>query len=102
MIMAEFSIVPLGEGVSISRFVAKAVEVVADSGLEYRLTPMGTVVEGEWDDVFGVIKNAFDAVHDDSLRTTCTIKIDCRRGEGFRMERKIASVEDKLDRPLNK
>lgn len=102
MIMAEFSIVPLGEGASVSRFVARAVEVVADSGLEYRLTPMGTVVEGEWDDVFAVIKDAFDAVHDDSMRTTCTIKIDCRRADGFRMERKIASVEDKLGRPLKK
>ncbi len=102
MIMAEFSIVPLGEGASISRYVAKAVAVVVESGLEYRLTPMGTVVEGDWDDVFAVIKDAFHAVHDDSSRTTCSIKVDCRKVEGLRMEKKMASVEEKRGKPVNK
>jgi len=102
MIMAEFSVVPVGEGPSISRHVARAVSVVTESGLEYRINPMGTVIEGEWDDVFSVIKESFHRVLEDSQRVTCTIKVDCRKTDHSRMEEKIASVERKVGKPIKR
>ena len=102
MIMAEFSIVPIGEGESLSEHVARAVEAVMESGLEYRVNPMGTVVEGEWDEVFAVIGEAFRRVMADCDRATCTIKVDCRKTEGSRLESKIESVEARLGRPVNR
>jgi uncharacterized protein (TIGR00106 family) len=96
MIMAEFSIIPVGKGESISRYVARAVEIVRESGLKHQLTPMGTVIEGNWEEVFSVIRNAFHAVLEECPRVTCSIKIDCRKNGATRMEQKIASVEEKL------
>jgi uncharacterized protein (TIGR00106 family) len=102
MIMAEFSVIPIGEGPSISGYVAKAVKVVAESGLDYRTNPMGTVVEGEWDDVFRVIKESFHAVLAGCERASCTIKLDCRKTGKPRMDQKVASVEKKLGTPVRK
>ncbi len=62
MIVAEFSMTPIGKGESVGEYVARAVGVVEKSGLDHRLGPMGTCVEGEWDQVFGVIKKAWEAV----------------------------------------
>jgi uncharacterized protein (TIGR00106 family) len=100
MIMAEFSIVPVGEGESISHHVAKAVKVVMESGLEYRLTPMGTVIEGDWDDVFSVIRESFHNILEDCQRVTCSVKIDCRKVDESRLESKISSVEQKIEKPI--
>ena len=52
MIVCEFSVVPLGAGESLSEQVAKCLKIVQESGLPYQLTPMGTILEGEWDEVF--------------------------------------------------
>jgi len=102
MIIAEFSIVPVGEGSSISRHVAQAVSVVMDSGLEYRVTPMGTLVEGEWDEVFSVIKGSFERVLRDCSRVTGSIKLDCRKDGKSRMEAKVESVERKIGKPIRR
>ena len=48
--LAEFSIVPIGKDVSLSKYVAKSLDIIDKSGIEYRMNPMGTVVEGEWDE----------------------------------------------------
>ena len=102
MIMAEFSIVPIGKGESLSKHVARAVKRVMESGLEYRVNPMGTVVEGGWDEVFSVIGEAFRVVMEDCDRATCTVKVDCRKTGGSRLQSKIDSVEDKLGKPVNR
>ena len=54
-ILAEFSIVPLGKGESVSAIVARVLKIVAESGIPYKANPMGTVLEGEWDRVMGII-----------------------------------------------
>ena len=56
MVMAEFSIVPIGEGESLSGFVAEILALIDESGLEYRLTPMGTIVEGRAEQVFDLAR----------------------------------------------
>jgi len=100
MMLLEFSMSPLGKGESVSTYVARSVEIVAQSGLDFRLHAMGTIVEGEWDQVFGVVKSCFEAMQSDCDRITLSIKADFRRGHSGRLEAKVQSVQQKLDQPL--
>src|SRR5438132_11979998 len=61
MVLLEFSVTPLGEGESVSRYVARCVELVAASGLDYRLHAMGTIVEGELDQVLDLMRRSIEA-----------------------------------------
>lgn len=100
--LAFFSIVPMGGGPSVGKEVADAIAVVADSGLDYQVTAMGTLVEGDWDEVMGVIRRCFDAMHAYSDRVTCTIKLDDFRGRSGRIAGKVATVEQALGREVRK
>ena len=96
--IAEFSITPIGSGVSVSKYVAKAVQIVHDSGLKYELNPMGTVVEGPWDDVMAVIKACNDELLKECERLSIVIKVDSRRGPAPPMEHKVQQVKKHLRR----
>lgn len=100
--MAEFSIVPVGKGASVSGVIARVMKVVIDSGIRYKANPMGTVVEGEWQLVMGVIKRCHDEAMKDSDRVITSVKIDDYKGRGDRLEAKLESVEQKLGQKLNK
>ncbi|OGW38642.1 MAG: hypothetical protein A2X58_06330 [Nitrospirae bacterium GWC2_56_14] len=101
-ILAEFSVVPLGKGVSVSPVVARVLKIVAGSGISYKANPMGTVLEGEWDQVMTLIKKCHQEVMKDADRAVTSIKIDDRKGEGARIEKKLESVEQKLGIKLQK
>lgn len=94
--IAEFSVTPIGSGVSVRDAVAKAVQIVRDSGLRHELNPMGTVVEGSWDDVLAVIKQCHDELLREHERLSILIKVDARRGSAPPMEDKVRSVRDRL------
>ena len=94
--IAEFSITPIGVGVSVSKHVTAAVQVVEDSGLKYQVNPMGTVVEGTWDDVMAVIRACNDRLLQDCERVSIVIKIDSRRGPSQTMEEKVRRVTSGL------
>ena len=98
----EFSMSPFGKGESVSKYVSRSLDIIDRSGVPYRLNPMGTVLEGEWDEVVGVVKQCLDRMTEDCDRVTCTMKFDWRRGATRRLESKIASVEKKLGRELDK
>lgn len=100
MVLLEFSMSPLGQGDSVSRYVARSLEIIADSGLNYRLHAMGTVLEGEWDEVFAVVKQCYEAMSAECDRITCGIKVDARKGATGRLAGKVRSVEQKLGREL--
>jgi uncharacterized protein (TIGR00106 family) len=100
MVLAEFSIWPMDKGESVGAYVARALDVVDRSGLPYKLGPLGTCVEGEWDEVMGVIGKCFEALAADSNRIACTVKIDYRKGHAGRLEGKVRSVEEKVGRKL--
>ena len=102
MVLLEFSMSPLGLGESVSPYVARSLEIVEQSGLDYRLHAMGTIVEGEIDQVLAVVKQCFDAMAADCDRVSCTMKLDFRRGHSGRLEAKVKSVEEKLGRSLKK
>ncbi|MGA1843814.1 MAG: MTH1187 family thiamine-binding protein [bacterium] len=100
--LAEFSIIPVGEGESLSGLVSLAVEIVHNSGLEYRVNPMGTVVEGRWDEIMDLIKCCHDAVRKKGCRVVTTITIDDRSDSASRIDRKLESLEDKIGHSLKK
>ena len=100
MVLLEFSMSPFGKGESVGKFVSRSLEIVDKSGVDYRLNPMGTVLEGEWDQVFGVVKKCFERMRKDCNRITCSIKVDYRRGARGRLSGKVASVEKRIGRKL--
>lgn len=98
MVVLEFSVSPLGAGESVSPYVARCVEIVEQSGMDYQLHAMGTLVEGELDQVLDVLKRCIEAVAADCSRVTCSAKLDCRQGHSGRLLAKVESVEQKLGR----
>jgi uncharacterized protein (TIGR00106 family) len=98
--LVEFSIVPVGEGTSISAQVAEAVRIVEESGLPYRVNPMGTVVEGTWDETIGVVRKCHEALMKHADRVLTSVEIDDRKGRTGTIERKIKSVEEKIGHAL--
>ena len=102
MLLLEFSMSPMDKGESVSQFVSRSLNIIDESGVDYRLNPMGTVLEGEWDEVMGVVKRCYERMSEDCTRVTCSIKIDYRKGKKGRLESKMASVETKLGKDLKK
>ena len=100
MLLAEISMWPMDKGQSVSIYVARVLDIIDRSGVAYRLGPLGTCIEGEWDDVMAVVKQCFDALAADSDRVAMTMKCDWRRGRTGALEGKIDSVEQKLGRKL--
>lgn len=102
MVILEFSMFPVDKGESLSPYVARVLKIVAESGVSYRLNPMGTVLEGEWDELMTVIRACHQELARDCHRISTSIKIDYRAVSERRMDAKIASVERKLNAELTK
>lgn len=98
--LLEFSMSPLGKGESVSAQVARSLDVIDKSGLPYRLNPMGTVIEGEFDEVMAVVRQCLDTMSQDCDRVTCVVKFDWRRGATGRLTAKTDAVERHLGRKL--
>ena len=100
MALMEFSMIPLDKGASFSTYVAQTLTIIDESGLEYRLNPMGTVVEGEWDELLDLLTKCFRNLEKESDRISLQVKFDCRKGVSGALEKKIKSVEKKANRSL--
>ncbi len=98
--LAEFSIVPVGVGSSIGDQLAEVLKIVDASGLPYKLNPMGTVVEGEWEEVMELIKSCHGAVMSRGERAVTTISIDDRKGKPNRIDQKVESIEKRIGKTL--
>ncbi len=95
--IADICIVPIGVGVSLSRYVAACEEVIRGSGLKVQLHAYGTNVEGDWDEVMAVLKRCHEVVHEmGAPRITTTVKVGTRVDRDQSMTDKIESVEQKL------
>ena len=94
--LVAFSITPLGVGEAVAEYVADAVRVVRDSGLPNRTDAMFTTVEGDWDEVMPVIKQAVDAVAAKAPRVSVVLKADIRRGVSGALTTKVDSLERHL------
>jgi len=98
--LAEFSITPIGKGTSVATYVARCLDIVDASGLDYRMNAMGTVVEGPFDEVLSLIAKCHKAVAKDCERVSTIIKIDDRKGAARQIEAKVRRVEEALGRKL--
>ncbi len=102
MVVLEFSIYPLDKGVSLGPYVARAVEIVDASGLDYQTHAMGTVIEGEYAQVMGVVQRCFEAMSRDCDRVECIMRFDYRKDRQGMIRGKVASVERRLGREVRK
>lgn len=98
MAIVEFTIVPLGTcDTSISSYVADCHKVLAESKLNYELTAMGTIVEGELSEILEIIMKMHEVPFENKAkRVSTTIKIDDRRDKTATMEKKVEAVQDKI------
>ena len=100
--VAEFSIWPIGGGESTSEQVAKIIKLVDESGIPYKLNAMSTVIEGEWDQIMGLISKCHQALMKDMNRAIINITIDDRKGRTERITKKVESVERILGKTVSK
>jgi len=96
-VIATFTLVPVGTGVSLSGFVAETERVLRGSGLTYELHANGTDVEGEWDEVMAAIRRCVEAVHAlGAPRVHTVLQFGTRTDREQRMADKVASVRARL------
>ncbi len=96
-VIIDLCVVPIGVGVSVSKYVAACHEVIKDAGLKSELHAYGTNIEGEWDQVFAVVKKCHEKVHEmGAPRITTTIKAGTRTDRDQTMADKVKSVKEKL------
>ena len=96
MVLLEFAMYPVGKGESLSPYVARSLDIIDRSGLAYQLTPMGTILEGEWDEVMAVVKQAVDAVAAAAPRVSLVLKADIRPGHVGQLSAKVQRIEEAL------
>ncbi|MBO8136737.1 MAG: MTH1187 family thiamine-binding protein [Desulfotomaculum sp.] len=101
MAVVEVQIIPIGTGTpSLSDYVADCVKVLKkQDNLKYQLTPMGTVIEGELDEILSVVREMHEVPFDNgSMRVVTTIRIDDRRDKKLTMNGKVEAVNNKVDK----
>jgi uncharacterized protein (TIGR00106 family) len=95
--LAEVSVMPLDKGAEgLSEYLAATIEVVKDSGLNYEITALGTVIEGPPDVVFELIRKCHETVAQNSQRVLTTVRIDDQKGVSGQLKDKVKSVEEKM------
>ncbi len=95
--IVDLCVVPLGVGVSVSKYVAECEKILTNAGLKIQLHAYGTNIEGEWDEVFEAIKKCHEKIHNmGAPRITTTIKLGTRIDRNQTMEDKVNSVKAKM------
>ena len=94
--LVAFSVTPLGVGEGVAEYVADAVRVVRESGLPSHTDAMFTMLEGDWDEVMSVVKQAVDAVAAKAPRVSVVLKADIRPGVAGALESKVKDLESYL------
>ena len=100
--LIELSIVPLGGDAHLSDEIAEVLRLVDASGLPYQLTPTGTCIEGEWDEVMGLVRQCHQATRKRSRHVLTTIAIEDEEGASDKLTRNVASVEEKVGKTLRR
>jgi len=96
-VIIDLCVVPIGVGISVSKYVAQCQKIIESAGLKYSLHAYGTNIEGDWDLVFSVVKQCHEKIHEmGAPRITTTIKAGTRNDREQTMEDKINSVNQKL------
>ena len=97
MAVAQLTLIPVGTGASISKYVAGAVKIVAESGLKYELSAMTTIVEGDMDSILALTKKVHESAFErGAVRVLTSLSVDERRDKDLTIEGKKAAVREKL------
>ena len=99
--LLEFSTFPAGEK-SMSQYVAGVIDIIDKSGLPYQTHALGTLVEGDWDQLMDLVKQCHMHLRSDFDRVYTRITIDDREGSSGRITGKVESIEQKLGRKIKK
>ena len=100
--LVEFAMFPTDKGESVSAYVSRIMKIFDEKGIDYQLTPMGTIFECESvEEATGVIALAYSVLEPDCNRVYTNIKMDIRKGKSGRMKQKIASIRTHLENPLS-
>ena len=92
--LVELTMTPLGRGTHLGQDLAVALKLIDESGLPYCLTPTGTCIEGEWDEVMMLVKRCHERMRTSSTRVLTTVRIDDESGATDKLTRNIKSVEN--------
>ncbi len=97
-VIADLCVVPIGVGVSVSKYVAACERILNDAGLKTKLHAYGTNIEGDWDTVFAAIKQCHQVIHEmGAPRISTTLKFGTRNDRAQTMDDKINSVVHQLE-----
>ena len=91
------AIAPCGTGEEMAPLVSQVIKVIRDSGLPHRTNSMFTEIEGEWDDVMRVVRDATFVLAGKGIRTEVVLKADVRPGHTDMMHKKTEIVEKILE-----
>ena len=100
--LVELSVNPLGRGTHLSHDLAEILKLIDDSGIRYGLTPLGTCIEGEWDEVMPLIKRCHEKGRSMSPHVFTTLRIEDEEGATDKIDENIASVERAAGRSLRR
>ena len=96
-VILDLCVVPMGVGVSVSRYIAACQPILAQAGLEPHLHAYGTTIQGEWDAVFAAVKRCHERLHEMGVpRLSTTIKLGTRTDRRQTIDDKVRSAEDQL------
>lgn len=96
-VLVEFAMFPTDKGESVSEHVSKIIEMIRDSGLSYKLSPMGTTFETEtFEEATTVLNRAYSILEPYCSRVYSSVKFDIRKDKGNRLKQKIESIESKI------
>lgn len=97
IVSADIAIIPIGIGLSLSKYVAVCEKILIESGLEPQLHANGTDVQGAWDQVFDAVKRCHEVLHKMGVpRVSTNIRIGTRVDKVQTLQDKVASVQDQL------
>lgn len=100
--LIELTVTPLGRGIHLSEDIAGILKIVDDSGMRYALTPFGTCIEGEWDDLMKVVKHCHDEARSLSNHVFTTVRIEDEAGATNKLVDNVAAVEQAAHRHLRR
>jgi uncharacterized protein (TIGR00106 family) len=97
-VVLEFSVFPLDKGASVSKEVSQVVEMIHNSGIDYQLTAMGTLIEtSNLGDALAIVEKATQIIHDTGCqRVYAAVKIDSRPAREHGLKGKIGSIQNRL------
>jgi uncharacterized protein (TIGR00106 family) len=98
--LVEVQFLAVGSGEEQKELIAKTVDIIEKSDLDYQLTAMGTLIEGEWDEIMALVSKCQEMLFKDVNRVITDMAIDDRKGERNRLKSKVLEIEYALGRGL--